>query len=106
MRVLWLPSPCGHHLFSADTPRLYQNIILHIAGGTRNPEEFVRVYARVGRSTLQKVLDRWGCDAVQVPGTDQLVGFDALELYDNMLLTALPYSVSWDARVGVRGAAA
>jgi len=83
----------------SGAPQLYRNIILHIAGDTRNPEEFVRTYARVGRSTLQKVLDGLGCDVVQVPGTDQLVGFDALELHDNMLLTALRYSVPWDARV-------
>jgi hypothetical protein len=106
MRVPWLPSSCGRCLSSTGAPRLYQNIILHIAGDTRNPEEFVRTYTRVGRSTLQKVLDGLGCDVVQVPGTDQLVGFDALELHDNMLLTALPYSVPWDARVGCRGAAA
>jgi hypothetical protein len=83
----------------AGAPQLYQNIILHITGDTGNPEEFVRTYALVSRSTLQKVLDGLGCDVVQVPGTDQLVGFDALELHDNMLLTALRYSVPWDARV-------
>jgi hypothetical protein len=102
MRVPWLPSSCGRCLSSTGAPQLYQNIILHIAGDTRNPEEFVRKYALVGRSTLQKVLDGLGCDVVQVPGTDQLVSFDALELHDNMLLTALRYSVPWDARVGCR----
>jgi hypothetical protein len=81
-------------------------MILHIAGDTHNPDEFVTSYASVSRSTLQKVLDGLGCDVVQVPGTDQLVGFDDLELHDDMLLTALRYSVPWDARVGCRGAAA
>ena len=91
---------------STGGPRLYKDIILHVPGGPRGPEEFVRPYPLVSRATLHKVLDRLGCDMVQAPGTDTPVDFVALELQDNMLLTGLRYCVPWEARVRHGGGAA
>jgi hypothetical protein len=81
-------------------PILYKDVILHIAGGGNSTDEFVRNYVLVSRPNLQKILDMQGCDAVLTPDTKQLVSFDAIELHDNMVLTALRNSVPWNARVG------
>jgi hypothetical protein len=68
--------------------------MVHIIG--TEPEMF----NLVSRATLQKVLDSERCFNVQDPISKDWVGFDCLELQDDMTILARSRSISFDSRVG------
>lgn len=75
----------------------YDDVTLAILGG--DEEEVVKKYDRVSNATLQKVLDRHGCDMVQDPISKAWVDFECIKLHDNILLKALRDRTPWDRRV-------
>jgi hypothetical protein len=81
------------------TPAFYRDVILILPSSDDGSPERVRKYDKITYTTLQKVLDREGCDVVQDPISKEWVDFELLNLQDNMLLTAQRASTPIDKRV-------
>jgi hypothetical protein len=77
----------------------YDDVILDIFGGDGDEEEEVIKFDRVSAATLERVLDRRGCELVQDPTSKDWVGFDCIKLQDNILLKALREFIPLDRRV-------
>lgn len=92
-----------HLLRRSGTPIFYRDVILTIPGSDDGSPEWHRKFDKVTYNTLQKVLDRQGCDSVQDPFTKEWVDLEILkaQLQDNMLLTARRGLLPMENRVRV-----
>ncbi len=88
-----------HTLRPSGMPVFFQDVILVLPASADGSQDDVRKFDKVTRATLQKVLDREGCDVVQDPITRGWVDFKAIDMQDNLLLIERSDSTPLDKRV-------
>jgi hypothetical protein len=88
-----------HLLRPLGAPVFYRDVILTLPALDDGSPEQVWKYDKVTRTTLQKLMDRGGCDVVQDPISKGWVDFELVDLHDNVLLKARSTSTPMDKRV-------